>query len=259
MVERGRVRPGDPRHRREPGARLRRQQRRHGALRPRWPERSRGQQRVREPQDHLRRGREREPRERRRRAQGQGRPRGVGGGDREPRRHVVDRQGLPLQPEDHRGRPDGDHRSGAWPRPAQDRRRPGRGEQSRHVEQLRQWPDALGNLSRLRGELQRLLLLERPRDRGRRRVQALRHRPQGLGIRVGDGGRAIRHREASQRAEPRGLRGGDRPPGSGLHPEEADRPRALQARERGGGRRRQRTGGRLHGRRRAGRVPLSSS
>ena len=96
VVERGRVRPGDPRHRREPGARLRRQQRRHGALRPRWPERPRGQQRVREPQDHLRRGREREPCERRRRAQGQGRPRGVGGGDREPRRHVGRSSRTPL-------------------------------------------------------------------------------------------------------------------------------------------------------------------
>ena len=75
----------------QPGARLRRQQRRHGAVRRRRPERPRRQQRVRQPQGHLRRHRHRRAGERRRRAQGQGRPRHLDRRNRADRRPLVDR------------------------------------------------------------------------------------------------------------------------------------------------------------------------
>ena len=62
----------------------------------------------------------------------------------------------------------------------------------------------------------------------------------GLRIPLGDDGRALRCLQASQRAAPRGLRGGDRPAGSRVDAQEAHRTRPLQARERGGDARRRR-------------------
>ena len=52
---------------------------------------------------------------------------------------------------------------------------PGRHDGARHLEQLRQRAHALGHLPCLRGELQRLLLVERSRLRAARGLQALRH------------------------------------------------------------------------------------
>ena len=63
--------------------------------------------------------------------------------------------------------------------------------------------------------------------------------PKGPGLRMGDGGRAIRHRKASERVESQRLHRRDRPSGSRFDAEETDRDGSLQARERGGGRRRQ--------------------
>ena len=55
VVGLGPVRPGHARHRRRSGTGVRRQQRRHVAVRCRRPQRPCRQQRVRQPQDHLRR------------------------------------------------------------------------------------------------------------------------------------------------------------------------------------------------------------
>ena len=50
------------------------------------------------------------------------------------------------------------------------------------------------------------------------RVQALRRGTEGPGIRMGDGGRAIRHREAPERVESQWLHRRDRPAGSRIRP-----------------------------------------
>ena len=149
--------------------------------------------------------------DRRRRAQEQGRARRLRRRDRPAGRRVANRPGFALQPAHHPRHADGDHGARTRPRPREDGSRSRRHDRARHLEQLRQWADALGHLSCLRRELQRLLLVERSGPRPRRGPEALRHQAGGQGLRLGDDGRALRHREAPQRAQPCGLRGGDRP------------------------------------------------
>ena len=87
----------------------------------------------------------------------------------------------------------------------------------------------LGHLSCLRGELQRLFLVQRSGAEDRSGLQALRHRAQGLGLCLGERRRAVRYREATQRAQPRRLHRRDRPPRSRIDTEEADRPSAASS------------------------------
>ena len=159
VVGLGSVRPGHARHRRRSGTGVRRQQRRHVAVRCRRPQRPRRQQRVRQPQDHLRRRRHRRAGERGRRPQGQGRSRRLRRGDRADRRPLVDRRRFALQPPHHRRHPDAAHRTRGRPRSHEDRGGSDRDERPRHLEQLRKRTYPVGYLPRVRGELQRLLLL----------------------------------------------------------------------------------------------------
>ena len=76
-------------------------------------------------------------------------------------RRLGDRPGFAHEPPHHPRHADGDHRPCARPRHDEDRRRPRGHGCARHLEQLRQRAHALGHLPRLRGELQRLLLVER--------------------------------------------------------------------------------------------------
>ncbi len=100
-----------------------------------------------------------------------------------------------------------------------------------HAQQLRERLDALGHLPHLRGELQRLLRLERHLHAERPR-EPLRHRQGRLRLPVAHGGPALRRGGEPQRAQPVRLGGGDRPVQPGEQAEEAHGARPLQARER---------------------------
>ena len=80
------------------------------------------------------------------------------------------------------------------------------------------------------------------------RIQALRHPAQGLGLRLGDGRRTLRHRQASERTEPGRLCRRNRSARSQVDAEEAYGARPLQARECRNCGRGERQGCRLHGR-----------
>ena len=87
------------------------------------------------------------------------------------------------------------------------------------------------------------------------RAAALRHR-QGPRLQLGGARRALRRREASERAEPLRLGGGDRPVRAAVEAGEAHRARADQARRRAPVGRAGRADRVLHGRRRGVRVHL---
>ena len=133
-------------------------------------------------------GGRRKARDPRRRAKEQGRARGVDRRDRIEGRQVVDRQGFRLQPQDNARHADGDHRPRPGARPHEDGRGPQGRSLARHLEQLRERRDAVGHVSRVRGEFSRLFRIERPEPEGQPRVQALRRGRQGLGIPLGDDG-----------------------------------------------------------------------
>ena len=74
-----------------------------------------------------------------------------------PARRMGSRTALPVRTADHSANADRDRRAVGWPRPAQDERRPRRNDSFRHDQQLRHGLHAVGHVSRLRGELQRVL------------------------------------------------------------------------------------------------------
>ena len=112
-------------------------------------------------------------------------------------------------------------RPGRRPRPPPHGLRPGRPDRARHDQQLRLRGDALGDLSRLRGELQRLLRERLGRRSGRRgprraeggagRAEAIRHQRQGPRLPLARARRAVRRRAAPERGAPIRLDRRDRP------------------------------------------------
>ena len=134
------------------------------------------------------------------------------------------------------------------------RRRPDRPDRARHAQQLRRRHDAVGHRALRRGELQRLL----PHPRHRPGRHPLRLPRRGDRARLGARGPALRrpHPRLRERAEPVRLDRRARPVRAGRAAAEAHRARPLQARGRQRHRRAVRPGHRVHGRRRAVRLPL---
>ncbi len=97
----------------------------------------------------------------------------------EGNRRLGHRARQSLQPAHRQQHADDARRPRRRSRPLEDRGRPDRYQGVRHAQQLRLGPDALGHVSDLRRELQRLLRLHRRGLQAAGRLQALRHRGQG--------------------------------------------------------------------------------
>lgn len=196
----------------------------------------------------------RAPHRRRHRAR---RPWGVDRRDRRAGWPMATRDRRP-QPTDHGHHPDAHQRAGRGrPTPAHGRRSD-RDHGPGDAQQLRRRLDAVGHVPDGRGELQPVL--RQRGDPGRRQGQVLARPLSHPGGRqraqVGAGRRALGRGRRTERGVPARLGRRDRPVRSGLDPAQADGARPAEARGRPSHPGQRPSRGRVHGRRRALRVPL---